>query len=395
MNPENELLKRKIEETLKDKKIFEHLKSKSPEEMLQELSVYYTELEYQNDELLLSQRRITDLKIHFEDLYNNAPIGYVTYDENFKIVSVNNYFSELTGINKFENKRKQITDFIHPDSQDDFYFHIKNLKKNLNNEKCQISIKGKNRTIPGSIESNILKTDDGIIIRSAFMDLTNIIEANKKIKQQNEELKEANKEKDVLINEIHHRVKNNLQVIQSILNLQKNYTDNKTILNLLNDCVDRIKSMGLVHESLYQMDNLSKINMNIYIRNLIDHLRFSYFNNETNIQIIYRVDDIYLKIGRAVPFGLLLNELITNCLKHAFYKRVKGKITISLEKKEDKYELRVKDDGVGLDDDIIISTNINDEKKSYGIFLITVFANQLNGKLEIFRNNGTEFVLTF
>lgn len=208
----------------------------------------------------------------------------------------------------------------------------------------------------------------------------------------NDELSKANADKEVLIREVHHRVKNNLQIIQSILNMQKSYiADDVVTLNVLDECINRIRSMSAIHENLYQTDNFSNIDMNNYIRNLASHLYMSYSNEETIIDVICDIDNIYFDIETSVPIGLLLNELISNALKHAFKNRKQGNLYISLKPESDVYLLKVKDDGIGLPDDI----DLNLEQKTYGFTLINLFVRQLSADICIIKNHGTEFVISF
>lgn len=386
-------LKRKIEETLKDRKNFELLKSKSPEEMLEELNIYYRELEFQNDELLRTQKELEKTTNHFEDLYENAPVGYVTFNDELKIISSNKIFADLTGINRYSNDTILITQYIHPESQDAFYFHFKDLLRTNKKISCQLDIIGADQPfrIPVIIDSNIFKDDNQLFIRSAFTDLTKEKEAEKKIITQNNELIKANNEKEALLGEIHHRVKNNLQIIQSILNMQKNHTDNNNTKEILSDCIERIYSMAAIHESLYQSDVIAEIDMNSYITKLTNHLEAIYVFKHYDITFLISIKKLFLPIKKALPVGLIVNELVTNSIKYAFKDVKKGEIIISLERIDNKYFLKIKDNGSGLRGDIKLDGNSN----SYGLNLVSIFVSQLEAEVEIIRNKGTEFVITF
>lgn len=223
-------------------------------------------------------------------------------------------------------------------------------------------------------------------------DITKRKEDEITIKKQNKDLISANNEKEVLFREVHHRVKNNLQIIQSILNMQKNYIsgDEKTIA-VLDECISRLSSMAYIHESFYQTDNMSSIDMKAYIEKLIFNIHSFFINNYTLIEYNVDVNEVYFEINKAVPFGLLLNEIISNCFKHAFKDKDNGHIYISLKKINDKYELKVKDNGIGLPDTI----DFNETQKTYGLTLISAFINQLHASVEIIRNWGTEYIIIF
>ncbi|MEJ2627345.1 MAG: PAS domain S-box protein, partial [bacterium] len=205
-----------------------------------------------------------------------------------------------------------------------------------------------------------------------------------------EQIKKDLKEKEVLLKEIHHRVKNNLNVIVSLLNLQSNQIENKKqALTAFNETKDRVYSMALVHDQLYKSDSFSHINMNNYIRTMVRGL-LSSFSKSKKITLDMNVKDIFLDINKAIPCGLLLNEIITNALKHAFPNRITGKISIEFSMKDHTYELRVKDNGIGIPENSDI-----DEVKTLGLKLINLLTEQIEGKLEIKRKYGTQFTVIF
>jgi PAS domain S-box-containing protein len=198
------------------------------------------------------------------------------------------------------------------------------------------------------------------------------------------------KEKETLLKEIHHRVKNNMQMISSLLRLQSRRIDNKYIKKVLDDSQNRIKSMALVHEILYKSENLTDIDINEYIRRIVNDLLHSYKISDKDIRIDFEVDKIYLGIDTAIPCGLIVNELVSNSLKYAFYKRKEGRITIMLKDTDSNAELVVRDDGIGLPSDFDISN-----LPSLGLQLVDTFTRQLGGKLEIKSKEGTEFKIIF
>ncbi len=208
-----------------------------------------------------------------------------------------------------------------------------------------------------------------------------------------EELKHSTislKEKEQLLKEIHHRVKNNMQIISSLLNLQSDNTVDENILNLLRESRNRINSMALVHEMLYKSNDLSKIGLKVYIESLSVSIYQSYVMPQSDIEIIYDIEDeIYFDIDKMIPLGLILNEIISNSLKHAFpYK--KGIINISLKPEKNKYTLVVSDNGIGFKNDFNIETD-----SQLGIQLIYMLSEQLGGKLKIEMENGVAYHIVF
>jgi PAS domain S-box-containing protein len=204
-------------------------------------------------------------------------------------------------------------------------------------------------------------------------------------------IKATLKEKEVLLKEIYHRVKNNLQVVSSLINLQARSVVNDEALGLLKQSADRIKAMALVHERLYQSNDLAKIDFNHYIGNLADSLLYSFGFPIGHIKIALDIHDIFLDIDRAIPCGLIVNELISNALKHAFPNGQPGNIDISFTHDNNEYKLVVSDNGVGLPNGMDIKTCL-----SLGLQLVSgLVVNQLNGKISIDPNNVASFIIHF
>jgi PAS domain S-box-containing protein len=206
-----------------------------------------------------------------------------------------------------------------------------------------------------------------------------------------EKIKISLAEKELLLKEVHHRVKNNLQVISSIFALQSQCIKDPNILAILTDSQSRIRSMALIHEKLYQSDNLAQIDFPDYIQNLVSNLFSSYNINAESIKSQIQLENISLDIDAAIPCGLLINELVSNSLKHAFPSRRSGTISISfLSQSEDLLSLVVRDDGVGLPEGLEIEKN-----NSLGLRLVRALTRQLQGKLKIDSDNGTRFEILF
>jgi PAS domain S-box-containing protein len=206
-----------------------------------------------------------------------------------------------------------------------------------------------------------------------------------------EQIKESLTEKEVLLKEIHHRVKNNMQIISSLLRLQSRDVTEKKYIDMFTDSQNRITSMSLIHEKLYQSKGLAKIDFDDYIRDLANGLFQSYGANG-NIKLIIDIRDVSLGIDSAIPCGLVVNELVTNSLKHAFPDGRRGEVLISLHSTpENMIELIVRDNGVS------IPANIDIRKtESLGLHLVTILVeNQLHGEINLNRSKGTEFLVKF
>jgi PAS domain S-box-containing protein len=209
-------------------------------------------------------------------------------------------------------------------------------------------------------------------------------------KQALEQIKTSLHEKEVLLKEIHHRVKNNMQVITSLLNLQSKTIRDEQALSVFQDSQNRVKSMALIHETLYQSKDLSRINFAEYLQKLVAHVSRSYRIRPEAVKINVHVDDVSLPIDTAVPCGLIINELAANSLKYAFPADTQGEVNITFWRADAQYVLRVSDTGVGLPDDFN-----PDRGKSLGMKLVRMLTGQLCGKLECRNGVGTTFEIKF
>ena len=211
-------------------------------------------------------------------------------------------------------------------------------------------------------------------------------------KRAEEQIKASLIEKEVLLREIHHRVKNNLQLISSLLKLQSEYIKDKQDIEMFKASLNRIKSMALIHERLYRSKDLSSIDFNEYIRDHANSLFRLYEADKAKIALKIDVKDVMLGVDAAIPCGLIINELVSNSLKHAFPEGRAGKIEIALRSTaENEIELVVSDDGVGMPEDRDFRNT-----QSLGLYLVTILAeDQLQGKIELNRTKGTEFKIKF
>jgi PAS domain S-box-containing protein len=210
-------------------------------------------------------------------------------------------------------------------------------------------------------------------------------------KEYESQLEESIKEKEVLLKEVHHRVKNNMQVISSILNLQSSYIADETALRILRESQDRIKSMSFVHESLYQSKTMSEVNFSEYIENIARNLFHSYGRPEGGIKLDFNLEEIYLNLDTSIPCGLIVNEIVSNSLKYAFHGRSEGRIVIEFSKQsKEKLKLIIRDDGIGLPENLDV-----ENAESLGLQLVTTLITQIGGELEIVVSNGTSFNILF
>jgi two-component system, sensor histidine kinase PdtaS len=210
--------------------------------------------------------------------------------------------------------------------------------------------------------------------------------------QVEEQIESSLKEKEVLLSEIHHRVKNNMQVIISLLRLQSAKITDEKYVDILKNAVSRIRSMALIHETLYKSKDFANIHFTDYIKDLTNQLVRSYAFNPNKIRLKIDAEDISLALDHAIPCGLIINELISNSLKYAFPKDREGEIKIVIQTiNSDEIELTVSDDGIGISEDIDIENT-----ESLGLQLVHILAeDQLDGTIDLDRDGGTAFKIRF
>jgi len=219
--------------------------------------------------------------------------------------------------------------------------------------------------------------------------LFRIFGQKEQIEEQNQIISKSLEEKDTLLREIHHRVKNNLQVVSSLLRIQSSHTTDEIAIDALKEGQSRVQSMSLIHQDLYQKENLTGIRMQVYLDRLIRNLFDTYNISPERIKLESDIEDINLDVDTVVPLGLVINELITNALKYAFPNENDGIISLSLSEINNQLILLVADNGIGMknSDEILIGD-------SFGYSLINAFANKLEGELKIKVDNGTTIKMT-
>ncbi|MGF7118314.1 sensor histidine kinase [Methanobacterium oryzae] len=285
---------------------------------------------------------------------------------------------------------KNVLDFVHPEDIEKLKVSFqKSICKNSPNE-VEYRYKKANgkyiwlETVGTPIFDND-KNHNGFVCSSRNIDDR---------KQAEERIKLSLEEKEVLLKEIHHRVKNNMQIISSLLNLQSNYVKNGNEIEIFKESQDRVRSMAMIHENLYKSENIARINFGEYIQKLVSGLFSSYGIKSNMIQMKMNLDDVLMDIDQAIPCGLILNELITNSIKHAFLTseglKERYKMNIILSKHDNMLKIVVSDNGVGFPENIDFQNT-----ESLGLQLVKALVNQLNGKIELERNNGTKFTLKF
>jgi two-component sensor histidine kinase len=224
-------------------------------------------------------------------------------------------------------------------------------------------------------------------ISGVAYDISDRKESDKKIQQ-------ALKEKEVLLQEVHHRVKNNLQVISSLMSLQRSFVNDPSLIQVLEESQARISTMSYIHESLYRNKDFSSISFTEYISTLSKNLINSYKTPGCDVELILSSEEVFIPLDQAIPCGLIVNELVSNVMKYAFQGRKKGAISVRVEGVYNKIEIEVSDNGVGLPDDFNLEKN-----DTLGIYLVQALIEQLSGTLTVESlkegRKGSLFLISF
>jgi two-component sensor histidine kinase len=210
-----------------------------------------------------------------------------------------------------------------------------------------------------------------------------------KVNSRTREIMKQKEDKEILLKEIHHRVKNNMQVIVSLLNIHADYIKDPESLALLEDSKSRIKSMALIHEKLYETRNFARVNISEYLDSLVNDLVDTY-GVDTEVVIDKKIEADSFGFDTIIPLGLLLNEIVSNSLKYAFQGRKEGKIHFYLQPEGKRFVLLIGDDGIGL-----ARERYDNPGKTLGVDLIRILVEQLNGTIELLDGPGTNFRIVF
>jgi PAS domain S-box-containing protein len=239
-------------------------------------------------------------------------------------------------------------------------------------------------TFPVSIRAVLMRRDGAVVgMRGIIVDIA-------ELKRAEDEIKASLKERETLLKEIHHRVKNNMQIISSLISLQADKATERETIEMLDESQSRIRSMALIHEQLYRSSSLADIDFGDYVESLVDELLRMYNIPLGAVPITVDIENVQLGVDTAIPCALIVNELVSNSLKHAFPEGRVGAVTVALQRANGAHTLTVADDGAGFPADVDFRAT-----DSLGMQLVVTLVNQLEGTIELNRENGTAFVISF
>lgn len=319
----------------------------------------------------------------FRNLFLNSPAGIVMVGPDNKVQSINKSFENLFGYSQEEIEGRDIDEVIVPDDD-----HGKRIRKPVNLTKDSFHREAQRLTKEGDEIDVFIASIPVFVDKKPLAGFGMYIDITEQ-KKYEKEIYSSLKEKHVLLQEIHHRVKNNLAVVSGLLQLQMYETEDPVIQETLRESENRIQTMALIHEKLYNSQNLSRISCDSYIGDLVETIRNTI---ETRKEISVKTDiaAVKLNINKAVPFALLVNEVVTNSFKHAFKNKDQGTISINLSKEGDHIYAQISDNGIGLQNDLSPQ-----EQDSLGMNLINNFAEQLAADWEMGSDDGTYIHLKF
>ncbi|MDH4028955.1 MAG: PAS domain S-box protein [Nitrospirota bacterium] len=332
----------------------------------------------------LMEEKLIKEKMFSESIINSLPGTFYLFNEQGMILRWNRNLEIISGYSSEEISNMHPVDFFQGGYKELIVNKVKEVIEK-GTAVCEADMVLKNGLkVPFFFVAIKIVIDNKTYVIGTGTDITDR-------KQAEEQLKCYLRENELLLKEIHHRVKNNLQIICSLFNLQKSSIKDRNAYEMVSECQNRIRAIALVHEKFYNSESLANINLNDYINDLVQNL--FHFNeiNPNRIRLETAIDNILVDVNSAIPCGLILNELVGNCLQYAFPQERKGRISVSIFlTNSDCVNITVKDNGVDLSGfyDII-------EELPLGFQIVNALIKQLKGKMEIIRGDGTEYIITF
>jgi PAS domain S-box-containing protein len=318
-----------------------------------------------------------------DQIINSLPISFFMFDQKGNAIRWNDYFRKATGLNDIKISYMDPLDYFPQDQKERVAEAVKQVY-----EEGEATVQAKFRNADGTevpflYSASLFEGDHETYMIGTGQDIS-------ELKEYQEELDQSLKEKEVLLAEIHHRVKNNLAIISGLLQLEAFSVENEHTQKILKNSQMRIQSMATIHEMLYEAENFHDLSFEGFVEQIISSVREVYHQENQKISFSIDIKSINLNINQAVPCGLIINELITNAYKHAFDDKQEGYISIVGEKSDSNIQFTVKDNGEGLPADFSI-----EKQSSLGFTLISSLISQLGAELTVKSGEGTTFVFSF
>ncbi len=334
-----------------------------------------------------AEEKLKESREQINGIFNTVMSGILLFDHQGYIKFVNKHVTTLFGYEPSELTKMHYLELVSPEEKD---VAKKSLQRFIKGD-IEVNLERLYQNKDGSIfwghlSAKRILNEDGSL-KGLIGSITDISE----LKKAKDDLIDSLNEKEVLLKEIHHRVKNNMQIISSLLNLEsKEVKDDELAINILKESQNRVKSMAMIHEKLYQSEDLTRINISDYIHRLVADLYYSYLMSTKQVTLVIDVEDLRLNIETAVPCGLIISELVSNSLKYAFTNGRKGEIKISLKAGQEFNELIISDDGIGFPEEIDF-----ENPETLGLQLVNNLINQIDGEITLDKSKGTSFKIRF
>ena len=351
-------------------------------------------LETEAGKLVISIIRDTTLRrqaeAKFRRLLESAPDGIIVVDREGRIVIVNQKAEQLFDYSRDELLGKPIEvlipdrlEALHEEHRASFFATPEARPVGV----AGVVLTGRRRDgseFPMEISFSPMQSEQGVLVSAAIRDIS-------ERQRMEDQLRASLREKEILLKEVHHRVKNNLQVVSSMLNMQMHLVKDPSALELFKESQSRVRSIALFHEKLYQSTDLARADVSEYLKAVITGVFATYGVTQERIQLSFRVEQLPLSIDAAISCGLIVNELVSNALKHAFPPGRTGTVSIHLRADGPRHAiLEVSNDGVEFPSDVSL-----DSPKTLGLKLVSIFTEQLRGTLHMHRSHSTRFVIRF
>jgi PAS domain S-box-containing protein len=351
--------------------------------LVHELKVHQIELEMQNEELKAARATAEALLAQYTELYDFAPAGYLTLARAGTIRQVNFTGARLLGVVRSGLLQRRFGQFVAEGDRRAFSDFLEKVFASEAGESCEVTLprEGSQSLV---VQVSAVRSADGQECRAVVLDIT-------ERKQAEVVLRETLQQKEALLHEVHHRVKNNLQVISSLLSLEARRHLEPTTKAVLHKMQDRIRSMALLHETLYLTKNFARVDLASYLREVAVKLFRAQNAAPSAVRLVLELAAAEVELDQAMPCGLLVNELLTNALKHGFPGDRHGEVRLGLQPTADgRVHLQVGDDGVGLPTDLDLNN-----AQTLGLQLVTDLTKQLQGTLEMGPGPGASFSIVF
>jgi PAS domain S-box-containing protein len=384
----NDELRRRAEDASEHKGVLaddrESALPESTKAALHELRVHQIELEMQNDELSRMQLELEDSRALYFELYDLAPVAYCSVGEDGLVLEANLMASTLLGVDRGSLAGQLFSRFILQEDQGDYYLYRKELFGDRSRKTCELRMSRPDGLVFNARLASVI-VQDGCGVPVCRIVITDITER----KLAEAQIRRLLAEKELILKEVHHRMKNNMNAVMSLLSFQARTAGVPSAAAALTDAANRVHAMGSIYDKLFQSPDYSELSVFSYLDPLIGEVTAN-FARLKSVRIEKHIEDFILDVKRLQPVGIIVNELLTNIMKYAFTDDSDGIITVTASLAGGTVILSVADDGIGIPQSFDFGNS-----SGFGFTLIRALTEQLEGTVRIERGNGTKVILEF